>query len=146
MNKFKYIILSAISALMLGSCNGFLDQTPDQIYTNDEMFGDANMIKSILANMYGRVTYGQSIFDDYSFTYIDEAPNVMVVPIIVQLSKMTYGELTIMNLYEMSTSSYKGSKKQKFSMMKKKNHLRVKSDSSVLGAISICAEVWEVFH
>lgn len=73
MNKFKYIILSAISALMLGSCNGFLDQTPDQIYTNDEIFGDANMIKSILANMYGRVTYGQSIFDDYSFTYIDEA-------------------------------------------------------------------------
>lgn len=73
MNKFKYIILSAVSALILGSCNGFLDQTPDQIYTNDEMFGDANMIKSILANMYGRVTYGQSIFDDYSFTYIDEA-------------------------------------------------------------------------
>ena len=31
------------------------------------------MIKSVLANYYGRVTWGQHINDSYSMTYIDDA-------------------------------------------------------------------------
>ena len=41
--------------------------------TDDQIFGDAVMIKSVLANYYGRVTWGQHINDSYSMTYIDDA-------------------------------------------------------------------------
>ena len=59
---------------MFGSCKGFLDQKPDNIYDSDEVFGDEVMIKSVLANLYGRVNYGINLNDSYSFTYIDEMP------------------------------------------------------------------------
>lgn len=59
--------------VMFGSCKGFLDQKPDNIYDSDEVFGDEVMIKSVLANLYGRVNYGINLNDSYSFTYIDEA-------------------------------------------------------------------------
>ena len=59
--------------VMLGSCKGFLDQKPDNIYNSDEVFGDEVMIKSVFANLYGRVNYGINLNDSYSFTYIDEA-------------------------------------------------------------------------
>lgn len=72
--KFKHILSFAVAGLMLGtSCSNFLDQEPDRIMSDDQVFGDAVMIKSVLANFYGRVTWGQHINDNYSFTYIDDA-------------------------------------------------------------------------
>ncbi len=55
------------------SCSDFLERQPDQILTEDQIFGDAVMIKSVLANYYGRVTWGQNINDSYGYTILDEA-------------------------------------------------------------------------
>ena len=49
--------------LSLGSCSGFLDTKPDTLLTQDQTFGDPTLVKSVLANFYGRVTIGQRIDD-----------------------------------------------------------------------------------
>ncbi len=42
--------------------------------TNDQVFGDPKLIRSTLANLYGRVTVGTDVGGDiYDFSYIDEA-------------------------------------------------------------------------
>jgi hypothetical protein len=71
----KHYILTAVAALALsfGSCSDFLERDPDQILTEDQVFGDANMIKSVLANYYGRVRWGQNTEDSYSYILLDEA-------------------------------------------------------------------------
>ena len=76
--KLKYYLRGLgigmiVTALILGiSFSNRQDQT-SQIMTDDQIFGDAVMIKSVLANYYGRVTWGQHINDSYSMTYIDDA-------------------------------------------------------------------------
>lgn len=53
-------IVSALSlaALFCGSCTeSFLDQESDTIFTEEEVFSDPNMIKSVLAGFYNRVSY-----------------------------------------------------------------------------------------
>ncbi|MCK9414909.1 MAG: hypothetical protein M0Q53_21625, partial [Prolixibacteraceae bacterium] len=72
--KKRYFLAAAAAILMsMNSCSGFLDQDPDKILTDNQVFSDATMIKSVLANYYGRVTWGQNISDSYSYTIIDEA-------------------------------------------------------------------------
>lgn len=72
--KKRYFLAAATAILMsMNSCSGFLDQDPDKILTDNQVFSDATMIKSVLANYYGRVTWGQNISDSYSYTIIDEA-------------------------------------------------------------------------
>lgn len=66
-----YILLLGV-ALLCG-CSGFLDQNPDKILTDDQIFNDEVMLKSVLANYYSRVTWGQHHNDSYSYTIIDEA-------------------------------------------------------------------------
>ena len=72
--KKKYIF-AALAACMLSmtSCDGFLDQEPDNILTDEQIFNDAVMIKSVLANYYGRVTWGQHVADWSSLRVLDEA-------------------------------------------------------------------------
>lgn len=63
-------------ALLLGTgCNDLLDQSPDNILPDEEVFKDWNMIQSVLANYYGRVKWGQRIDDDWQYIYLDEACN-----------------------------------------------------------------------
>lgn len=71
--KKKYIY-SMMAACMLSvtSCSGFLDQEPDKIMTDEQIFNDAVMIKSVLANYYGRVTWGQHVADWGSLAILDE--------------------------------------------------------------------------
>jgi len=69
-NKYKALILLA---LFSASCNKILDQNPDQILTEEQVYTDEIMIKSVLANYYGRIQYGQRTDDSYSFTILDEA-------------------------------------------------------------------------
>lgn len=71
----KIYIMSALAVCLFSAtaCSDFLDREPDKIMTDDQIFGDAVMIKSVLANYYGRVTWGQHINDSYSMTYIDDA-------------------------------------------------------------------------
>ena len=80
--KLKYILTIAAAAAFLvpmSSCSDFLDQEPDKILTDEQIFGDAVMIKSVLANYYGRMEgkqWGQRTKDgdgSYSMTILDEA-------------------------------------------------------------------------
>ncbi len=50
------------------SCNDFLDQESDTIFTDEEVFADASMTKSVLASFYRNVDYGPSFEDFHSFT------------------------------------------------------------------------------
>lgn len=71
----KLYIVAALAACLLSTtaCSDFLDRDPDKILTNDQVFKDAVMIKSVLANYYGRVTWGQHVADWGAYTVIDEA-------------------------------------------------------------------------
>lgn len=56
--KLKYILtIAAVTSLTLSlnSCKDFLEQEPDDVLTNEQIFNDAVMIKSVLANYYGRM-------------------------------------------------------------------------------------------
>ena len=51
--------LAAAGVLSLSSCNGFLDTKPNDIMTQDQVYADPALVKSVLANFYGRITFGQ---------------------------------------------------------------------------------------
>lgn len=93
----KIYIMSALAVCLFSAtaCSDFLDREPDKIMTDDQIFGDAVMIKSVLANYYGRVTWGQHINDSYSMTYIDDAAKWMEDRINALRSKMIFGECMI---------------------------------------------------
>jgi len=72
--KIKNIFIALSVALFtLSGCADFLEREPDKILSDDQIFSDAVMIKSVLANFYGRITWGQHIDDSYSYTILDEA-------------------------------------------------------------------------
>lgn len=71
--KKRYICAAiAASMLSLSSCSGFLDTKPDTLLTQDQVFGDPVLVKSVLANFYGRITFGQRIDDWDAWTMLDE--------------------------------------------------------------------------
>ena len=70
--KFIYFVL-VILPFIAGSCSDFLDREPDTILTEDQVFGDPNMIKAVLANYYGRLDWGQRTSDNNSYCCLDEA-------------------------------------------------------------------------
>ncbi|WP_262246396.1 RagB/SusD family nutrient uptake outer membrane protein [Parapedobacter soli] len=70
---FKVLILAS-GITCFNSCSDFLERQPDTIMTDDQIFGDAVMIRSVLANYYGRVNWGQSNSGNgYDYTILDEA-------------------------------------------------------------------------
>ncbi|MDU1905524.1 MAG: RagB/SusD family nutrient uptake outer membrane protein [Dysgonomonas sp.] len=73
----KNIRIYLLSFLLLGftlsGCSDFLDEEPDNIFTDDQIFGDVSMMKSALANFYGRVDWGPSLNDFDAHAYLDEA-------------------------------------------------------------------------
>lgn len=70
----KNILVAFIIVLFsFSSCSDFLEREPDTILSDDQVFGDAVMIKSVLANFYGRITWGQHINDNHAYTILDEA-------------------------------------------------------------------------
>ncbi len=72
--KIKNILAVLLATLFtISSCSDFLDREPDTILSDDQVFGDAVMITSVLSNFYGRITWGQHIDDSYSYTILDEA-------------------------------------------------------------------------
>ena len=80
--KLKYILTIAAAAAFLvpmSSCSDFLDQEPDKILSDDQIYNDPIMIQSTLANFYGRMEgkqWGQRTKDgdgSYSMTILDEA-------------------------------------------------------------------------
>lgn len=73
MKKIYFLAAAAAFMLSMTACNGFLDREPDKIMTDDQIFNDPIMIKSVLANYYGRVTWGQHVADWDAYAVIDEA-------------------------------------------------------------------------
>ena len=73
--KKRYYLAAALAIILsMGSCSDFLDQTPDRILTEDQVYSDPNLIKSVLANFYERVSFGQHVQGDlYDFTRLDDA-------------------------------------------------------------------------
>jgi len=69
---FKVLLLAG-GLSCFSSCSEFLEREPDEILTDDQVFSDAIMIESVLANFYGRVTWGQHIGDWFQYTILDEA-------------------------------------------------------------------------
>ncbi|KKX49580.1 hypothetical protein [Sphingobacterium sp. IITKGP-BTPF85] len=67
------IIWIALIGLLSTGCNNILDQDPDKIISDEQIFSDEIMINSVLANFYGRVHWGQNTADSYSYTILDEA-------------------------------------------------------------------------
>ena len=60
--KKRYMLAALVSlVLSMTACNDFLDREPDKIMTDEQIFSDPVMIKSVLANYYGRVTWGQHV-------------------------------------------------------------------------------------
>lgn len=66
-------MLFTLVCTLFTSCNDLLDQDPDKILNNDQIFGDEILIKSVLANYYGRVHWGQNTTNSYNYTILDEA-------------------------------------------------------------------------
>lgn len=71
----KNILVIIFSAILLTTpgCKDFLNQGPENILEGDEIFTDANMIKSVLANLYGRVTWGTHVADWGGIVLLDDA-------------------------------------------------------------------------
>lgn len=77
MKRTKLVHIKSALLVMMGlltaGCNHILDQEPDKILNNNQIFGDEIMIKSVLANYYGRVHWGQNTESSYNYTILDEA-------------------------------------------------------------------------
>lgn len=69
--RFLYAVTITVASLF-SSCSGFLDTTPDTLLTQDQTFGDPTLVKSVLANFYGRITFGQRIDNWDEWTMLDE--------------------------------------------------------------------------
>lgn len=64
---------SFVAMLTFCNCSGFLDTKPDTVLTSDQTYGDENLMKSVLANFYGRIMFGQKVEDWDAWTTVDEA-------------------------------------------------------------------------
>lgn len=73
MKKYKLYILLALILTSSASCSKFLDRESESILTDEQIYSDEKMIMSVLANYYGRVSWGQHIGETNSFTLLDEA-------------------------------------------------------------------------
>lgn len=54
-------------------CNDFLDEDADNVFTQHQIFSDNALIESAIANLYGRVEWGQSFSNITEYTVLDEA-------------------------------------------------------------------------
>lgn len=87
MNRKTFYIAALTCTLLVNGCSNFLEQKPDTILPGDEVYEDPNLIKSVLANFYERLSrglkpnttdqyydWGQRAGGDlYNYTTIDEA-------------------------------------------------------------------------
>ena len=54
-----------VAAWLLTACSGFLDRESDTIFSDEEVFGDAAMTKSVMAGLYNSIDYGPN-FENFS--------------------------------------------------------------------------------
>lgn len=76
--KLKYIYLSAATcfALSLGSCSDFMDLTPEDQYDEAVVWSDAELVRTVVNDIYGYVQHGSeevnssAMTDDAFFTHV----------------------------------------------------------------------------
>lgn len=73
MKKFKSYILAALILSCSASCSKFLDRESEAILDDEQVYSDEKMLLSVIANYYGRVSWGQHIGDTGSLAQLDEA-------------------------------------------------------------------------
>ena len=71
MKKYYMMILAA--ALTISGCSDFLDRDPDDYIGGEMVYGDEKLASAAVANLYGRVYWGQNIDQDKLYIYLDEA-------------------------------------------------------------------------
>lgn len=71
--KKYYIALLSIAALVLPGCSDFLDREPDDYISGEMVYRDEKLASAAVANLYGRVYWGQNIDNDKLYIYLDEA-------------------------------------------------------------------------
>lgn len=73
-NHFHYIkdisqyIAICSFVLLLTSCSGFLDRESDTIFSDEDVFNDVAMTKSVMANFYNQVDFGPNFQNFSSFS------------------------------------------------------------------------------
>ena len=90
MNKLRIFYIALAGALlMMSSCSDFLDRESDTIFSDDEVFSDEAMTKSVLAGFYNRIDFGPNFqnFGDFSTT------------------KGTWGELDEASCFQVNSST-----------------------------------------
>ena len=76
--KFKYICLSAVFGLALAttSCSDFMDLTPEDQYDDATVWSDAELVQTVVNDIYGYVFHGaeevntSAMTDDAFFTHV----------------------------------------------------------------------------
>lgn len=65
-----YSFILALLAIVFVSCSGFLDRESDAIFSDEEIFGDATMTKSVMASFYNQIDFDPNFqtFSDFSTT------------------------------------------------------------------------------
>lgn len=71
--KNKLYLLAILVSSIVCSCSGFLSREPDDYIGEQEVFGDPTLAEAAVANLYGRVYWGQNIDQDKLYIYLDEA-------------------------------------------------------------------------
>ena len=72
MKKILFLVAFFVGSILSG-CSDFLDRKPDDYIGEDEVFSDATLAEAAVANLYGRVYWGQNIDQDKLYIYLDEA-------------------------------------------------------------------------
>lgn len=68
-----YIVALAAMFFTFAGCSDFLERDADKIFSEDQIFGDEVMLKSVLSDMYGSVSWGQHVADWGPYQWLDEA-------------------------------------------------------------------------
>ena len=90
MKRFNILFIALAGSLMLmSSCSDFLDRKSDTIFSDDEVFSDAAMTKSVMAGFYNQIDFGPNFqnFGDFSTT------------------KGTWGELDEASCFQVNSST-----------------------------------------
>lgn len=72
MKKLSIYLFSVVLACQLFSCNSFLDRTPTDFLTDEQVWNDNTMIRGVLANLYDSIPMNGSLENDVNFSLIDD--------------------------------------------------------------------------
>lgn len=72
MKKLYLYSLIVCTVFFTSACSGFLDQNPDKILTDEQVYNDTKMIESVLAYFYGKPNWGQTIATPVTMTKVDD--------------------------------------------------------------------------